>query len=261
MKHRISVLIVDDEALARDGVRLRFKGDADFEIIGEAAGGREAVALIRKLRPDVVFLDIQMPELDGFGVLATLKDHEVPIVVFVTAFDEYAVAAFESQAVDYVLKPINPRRFAKTLERIKLITMEKSLARMSRDFVANLREAVSESSEPRKLRRRFAIKEHDRIFFIDADQVDWIEAENYYAALHVGKKKHLIRESLSELEEQLDPNLFVRVHRSAIVNIRRVREVKRPMRGGYLLVLDDGSKLKLGRSYHQTIQRILDQRR
>lgn len=253
----ITTLIVDDEPLAREGVRLALKPDPLFTIVGECGNGKEAVAAIRRLRPHLVFLDVQMPELDGFGVLRKLKPEELPLVVFVTAFDDFAVAAFEARALDYVLKPLNPDRFAKTLARVKSVIVDQQLGETTKRLLALL----SDSSVPaHEFLSRFTVKIGDRIQFVEAAAVDWIEADDYYAKLHAGKQTYLIRESLSRLEDQLDPAQFARIHRSTIVNLARVKELKAHFHGEYIVLLQDGSKHKLSRSYRSALARILPER-
>lgn len=259
----IRTLIIDDEPLARDGIRLLLTVDQQFDIIGECANGKEAVAAIKKYHPDLVFLDVQMPELDGFGVLKSLSENKLPLVVFVTAFDKFAIDAFEAHALDYILKPVDPVRFAATIARIKKRLNEQEVAQISQRLVellnTDLSSAVALSTRISYL-NRFTLKTGDRLHFVDVAEVDWIEAEDYYAKLHVGKHTHLIRETLSHMEKQLDPAKFVRIHRSTIVNIERVKELKAHFRGEYFVILADGTKLKSSRTYHDAVVRILSGR-
>lgn len=259
----IRTLIIDDEPLARDGIRLLLTADKQFEIIGECANGREAVSAIKKLHPDLVFLDVQMPELDGFGVLKAIREEKLPLVVFVTAFDKFAIDAFEAHALDYILKPVNPIRFAATIARIKKRLNEQEVAQISQRLVELLNtdlSSVAAMSTRSSYLNRFTLKTGDRLHFVDAAEVDWIEAEDYYAKLHVGKLSHLIRETLSHLEKQLDPVKFVRIHRSTIVNIEKVKELKAHFRGEYFVILANGTKLKSSRTYHDAVVRILSGR-
>lgn len=259
----IRTLIIDDEQLARDGVRLLLSGDAQFEIIGDCGDGREAIVAIRKFHPDLVFLDVQMPETDGFGVLKAIPVDQLPMVVFVTAFDKFAIDAFEAHALDYVLKPVNPDRFAGTLEHVKKRFAERAVAQISQRLVELLNSDLSLlKALPGRDNYliRFTLKTGDRIHFVDTANVDWIEAEDYYAKLHVGKQSHLIRETLTNLEKQLDPATFIRIHRSTIVNGLRIKELKQHFRGEYLVVLNDGTKLKLSRTYREAVSRILSGR-
>ena len=259
----IRTIIVDDEPLARDGIRLLISPDSQFEIIGECSNGKEAIAAIKKLRPDLVFLDVQMPEVDGFGVLKSIREEDLPLVVFVTAFDKFAIDAFEAHALDYVLKPVNPVRFATTITRIKKRLSEKEVAQISHRLVELLNtdlSSVAALSMRSSFLNRISLKTGDKLHFVDVVEIDWIEAEDYYAKLHVGKQTHLIRETLAHLEKQLDPTKFVRIHRSTIVNIARVKELKAHFRGEYFVILENGTKLKSSRTYHEAVARILSGR-
>jgi two-component system, LytTR family, response regulator len=236
----LKVLIVDDEPLARESVRALLALDAQVEVVGECTG-IEAVTLIARLRPDIMFLDIQMPELDGFALLSQVGADAVPAVVFVTAFDRYALRAFEVHALDYLLKPFTDERFAAALGRAK------AQVRNRRDGALDAR--ISELLRARQTpRNRFLIPARDKSIVIEADQIDWISAEDYYVSLHCGGISHLLRESMDEMERQLDPEQFVRVHRGTIVNLARVREVHPMFRGGCELKLVDGTVLKLSRN-------------
>lgn len=259
----IRTLIVDDEPLAREGIRLMISTDGQFEIIGECSNGKEAIAAMKKLRPDLVFLDVQMPEVDGFAVLKAVHEKDLPLVVFVTAFDEFAIDAFEAHALDYLLKPVNPARFAATITRIKKRLNEREVAQISHRLVELLNTdigSVSTLSSRSSYLNRITLKTGDKLHFVDVAEIDWIEADDYYAKLHVGKQTHLIRESLSQLEKQLDPARFVRIHRSTIVNIARVKELKTHFRGEYFVILLNGAKLKSSRTYHEAVNRILSGR-
>ena len=256
----IRTLIIDDEPLAREGIRMLLAADANFEIIGECRNGKEAIAAINKLHPDLIFLDVQMPEVDGLGVLRALAPEQIPMVVFVTAFDKFAIDAFDAHALDYVLKPVNPVRFIKTLDRIKTRHGEREFTQVSKRLVdllqTDLRLAAPEQTASQYL-TRFSLKTGDRFHFVDAVDVEWLEAEDYYVKLHVGKQSHLIRETLSNIEKQLDPRKFVRIHRSTIVNTAAIKELKQHFRGEYFVFLKDGTKLKLSRSHHEAVARIL----
>ncbi len=252
----ITTLLVDDEPLARDGLRLALRQHGEFQIVGECHNGREAVSAIRRLHPRLVFLDVQMPDLDGFGVLRKLKPDEMPLVVFVTAFDKFAVDAFEASALDYVLKPINPDRFGQTLERVKRRCRDQDLSATTQRLLSLLDQETAKP-QPARAVQKFAIKTGERIQFVAATDVDWIEADDYYVKLHVGRQAHLLRESLTHLEKQLDPAQFARIHRSIIVNLARIKELKQRFRGEYLVVLQDGTRLKLSRSYRKALERIL----
>jgi two-component system LytT family response regulator len=201
--------------------------------------------------------------LDGFGVLRELPQEEMPVVVFVTAYDQYAIKAFDTHALDYLLKPIDPERFASTLGRIKNYIENRDLAGISKRLVSMLGSAptgaMSLDSQESYL-KRFAIKTADKIYFVHIDEIDWIEAADYYVILHTGKKTHLIRETLTALESKLDPRVFMRIHRSTIVNISRIKELKQHYQGEYVVVLNDATNLRLSRSYRDSLTLLLDGR-
>lgn len=231
---KIRTLIVDDETLARSNVAVLLRLDPEIEIVGACSSGAEAIAEIRSVKPDLVFLDIQMPECDGFDVLELLGSDLPRAIVFVTAYDQYALRAFEAGALDYLLKPFDNARFDVALDRAK-----QKLAR-GRDI-------------PRKL-ERLAIKSAGSVAFVKISEIDWIEAADYYACLHVGPKTHLLRRSMTELEQELDSSVFCRVHRSTIVNLDCVRGLKLSEDGEYEVLLENGIKLQLSRRYRKQLQ-------
>lgn len=231
---KIRTLIVDDEPLARSNLAVLLKRDPEIEIIGECGSGTEAATEIRKEQPDLLFLDVQMPECDGFDVLELLGKGLPSAIVFVTAYDEYALRAFEAGALDYLLKPFDNARFELALGRAK-------------------RRIGLGGDRPRKL-ERVAIKSAGEIGFVKVSDIDWIEAADYYACLHVGSKNHLLRRSLAELEEDLDPTEFCRVHRSGIVNLKRVQALKLNEDGEYEIVLDNGARVRLSRRYRKQLE-------
>jgi len=242
----LRALIVDDEPLARRLLRVLLERDPEIAVCGECAGV-EAVAEIARTRPDILFLDVQMPEVDGFEVLARIGTGDAPVVVFVTAHDQYAVRAFEVHALDYLLKPIDDARFADALARAR----SQALARRGGEGDPRLRALLDDHA------RRFLVRGHDRTVVVDVEEIDWIEAADYYATLHVGGgKTHLLRETLSTLERRLDPRRFFRVHRSAIVNLDRVREIHPLFRGDSELVLSDGARVRLSRTRRREFQRV-----
>jgi len=222
-------LIVDDEPLARESIRVLLEGDRDVEIVGECSGV-DAAALVAKTRPHIMFLDVQMPEIDGFDLLGRIGEQTVPAVVFVTAYDAFAIRAFEVQALDYLLKPFDNARFARTLARAKE------------------RAAAPPPKNAGGFRQRFLVRVRERIVVVNAADVDWIVAADYYVSIHCDGHAYLLREPLAELEKSLDPAAFFRVHRSAIVNLGRIREIHPMFRGDSMLVLSDGSQVKLSRS-------------
>jgi two-component system LytT family response regulator len=259
-KTKIRTLIVDDEPLARRNLRLLLQNDPEIEILGEASSGRQALALIRKHSPDLVFLDIQMPELDGFGVLESIEAEHLPAIVFVTAFDQYALKAFDFHALDYLLKPFDDARFEKALRRAKLQVEQREFKNLSERLVALLagREAkLIEPSRQAPYLSRLLIKSAGRVFFLKTDEIDYVKAEDYYVKLQVGRKGHLLRETMNEMESKLDPAKFLRIHRSTIVNIERIRELQPHFNGEYIVVLHDGSEHKLSRTRREQLQTLL----
>jgi two-component system, LytTR family, response regulator len=263
----IRVLIVDDEELARRGVRARLAAAAGFEVVGEAAAGREAVRAITELRPDLVFLDVQMPGLDGFGVVAAVGAEQMPVTVFVTAHDQYALRAFDAHALDYLLKPLDDERFTRVLERARRRIEERRGDELGRKLAAVLAEAgvagsptasphgaSSRSDATDGTLARFLIKGGGRVLVLPVEEVDWIEAAGDYVRLHAGSRTHLLRDRISVLAEQLDPLVFARIHRSTIVNVARIRELKPYGNGDYTVVLKDGTSLKLSRGYRARVE-------
>jgi two-component system LytT family response regulator len=251
---RIRTLIVDDEPLAREGVRLLLEGDPEIEVVGEPGNGRDALAAIKRVKPDLVFLDVQMPEMNGFEVLAALPAEQLPAVIFVTAFDRYALRAFEVHALDYLLKPFDDERFADALARAKRQLKLSHVSSLSERLLSLLENVRPEPD--REMLSRIAIKDAGRVVFLDVSEVDWIEAADYYVQLHVGQKSYLHRESMQRLEEKLDPDRFLRIHRSAIVNRRCVRELRHKGRE-LLCVLASGVALKVARSQRSKLQKLL----
>jgi two-component system, LytTR family, response regulator len=259
-ERKIRTLVVDDEPLARRNIRLLLKDDADVEIVGEAGSGEAALELIRKHSPDLIFLDIQMPEMDGFDVLERIEAASMPVVVFVTAFDRYALKAFEFHALDYLLKPFDDARFEKALRQAKQQVERRDIQDLSKRLIALLEnhDGVQGARTPQtKYLTRLLIKSAGRVFFLKTDEIDYITAEDYYVKLHVGRKGHLLRETMNEMELRLDPEKFVRVHRSSIVNLERVRELQQFFNGDYIVVLNDGTQLKLSRTRREHLERLL----
>lgn len=261
----LRILIVDDEPAARELLREMLEDETTtgaVEIIGECADGRAAVRAIQTLKPDIVFLDVQMPETDGFGVLSALPAEQIPVVIFVTAYDQYALRAFEFHALDYLLKPFDHERFNQSFSRVKTMLSRARAADLTDRIIALLTErnpmpvAPSESAPPQFL-ERLVIRAEGRVFFLRAEEIEWIEAEGNYVALHTKAKTYLFREAISQLETRLNPRVFQRIHRSTIVNIDRIKELQPLFRGEYSVVMRDGTELKLSRSYHDKLQKHL----
>jgi two-component system, LytTR family, response regulator len=247
---KIRVLIVDDEPIARRGIGQQLKGEPEIEIVGECADGMEAVAAIKTKSPDLVFLDVQMPEMDGFEVIEAVGVERMPRVIFVTAYDQYTLRAFEVHALDYLLKPFDRDRFVKALNHAK-----SSLQRG--EFNRQLIRLLDDRLAARKPLERLVIKSGGRIYFLNVEEVDWIEAADNYVELHVGRESHLLRETISGLAARLDPARFLRIRHSTIVNIERVKELRPLFRGEYLIVLRDGTELTSSRRYRKNLDAIL----
>lgn len=282
---RVRVLIVDDEALARQRVRRLLQNEADVEVVGEAESGHEAVTMIRDLQPDLVCLDVQMPGLDGFGVLTEIEGGHVPMVLFVTAYDEHAQRAFDVHAVDYVLKPVDADRFRAAFDKARKQRANAVAAERLGELLETVRRLADGSGEARgdsaslfgaaaaaangaagaaagangnasgRYASRILVKQDGRMFFVKTTEIDWIEADRNYVRLHVGKTAHTIRERISHLEETLDPRLFARIHRSTIVNLNRVREMQQWFSGDYVVILEDGTRLRLSRHYRDRVEK------
>jgi two-component system LytT family response regulator len=231
---KITTVIVDDEPLARSNLSVLLRRDPNIEIVSECSSAMEAVAIIRTAKPDLVFLDVQMPEHDGFDVLELLGKDLPPAIVFVTAYDQYALRAFEAGALDYLLKPFDNARFNRALDRAK-------------------QKILTGKDLPRKL-DRLAVKSPGQISFLRIAEIEWIEAADYYACLHVGKRTHMLRRSIAELEQDLDPVIFCRIHRSTIVNLNHVRGLDLNEDGSHELLLNDGTRLRLSRSYRKQLE-------
>ncbi|HEY0763659.1 MAG TPA: LytTR family transcriptional regulator DNA-binding domain-containing protein [Pyrinomonadaceae bacterium] len=247
---RIRALVVDDEPLAREMIREMLGADPDVEIVGECSNGREAVDAIKSLRPDLVFLDIQMPELGGFEVLASFEPESTPYVIFVTAYDQYAVRAFEVHAFDYLLKPFDNERFDTAWQRVKAQIKVDQSGERDQHILALLEEL---KSGPRHL-ERLVIKNGGRVFFLNVQDVYCIESEGNYVRVYDNQKGYLLRETISNLEEQLDPKQFRRIHRSAIVKIDRIKEMQPWFHGEYRIIMENGKELTLSRNYRANFQ-------
>jgi two-component system, LytTR family, response regulator len=267
---KISTLIVDDEVLSRRGVEIRLRNETDFEILAQCANGREALAAVQQYKPDVMFLDIQMPGMSGFDVLARLPQESLPVVVFVTAYDQYAVQAFEAHAIDYLLKPIDDARFAAALTRVREHVRAKNAA-SQRDRLMQIiaeitgcgelaldellthgRKAI-EGQRPEVL----PIRQGRETVRVPVGSIQWVDAAGDYMCIHAGGSTHILRGTMKELEELLDPKLFQRVHRSTIVNLRLVKSLRAHMNGEYFLTLEGGHELKLSRTYRDKVEYFL----
>jgi two-component system LytT family response regulator len=247
-----TALIVDDEPLGREGLRLLLAEDPEFTAIHEAKDGRAAVEHIRSLRPDLVFLDVQMPELDGFGVVREVGAGRMPDVVFVTAHDRYAIQAFEINAIDYLLKPVTAARFHKAVERAKIRLHAPPADEASRRILALLETMAA----PPRYVKRLAVRAAGKTMFVDVDDIDWFEATENYVELHTARANPLLHVAMHTLEKSLDPEQFVRIHRSLIVNVRRIKELQPSSHGEYVVTLANGVRLQSGRMYNARLKAL-----
>ena len=249
-KSEIKVLIDDDELLGRERICSLLSKHADIKIVGECVNGREAVEAIQNLNPDLVFLDVQMPKIDGFEVVEIIGTENMPAVILVTAYDEYAIRAFEINAVDYLLKPFDKERFEKAVDRAK---REIKRQESPTEIRENLRELLKEVKNEPQFLKRIPVKSASGTTFVPTEEIDWIAASGHYLELHIGNKTHLIREKLSVIETQLDPQIFARIHRSTIVNIDRIKSLHPIFNGDQLVILKDGRELNLRRNYYDEL--------
>jgi two-component system LytT family response regulator len=248
---KISTIIVDDEPLARERLKRFLRDEPDVQVVGECGNGADALKQIRAIKPELVFLDIQMPEKDGFEVVEALDGGHVPAIIFVTAYDQYALQAFEVHALDYLLKPFNRERFRRAvaharaqIEKIRLGNLDERLSSLLADLQTG-----------RRYLERLVVKSVGRVFFLRTAEIDWIEAAGNYLKLHVGRDAHMIRETMNSIESKLDPAVFLRIHRSTIVNIDRIKELHPMFSGDYSVILRNGTELALSRNYRD---RFLD---
>lgn len=246
----ITALLVDDEALARKRMRSLLRDYDDFTVAAEAGEGAEALRAIEEVRPDVVFLDVQMPELNGFDVVRRLDPDHRPLIVFVTAFEQYALDAFRASAVQYLLKPVEREALKNAIDRVRRLVETKAADPAMPELMAQLQ-------RPRNWLQRIAVKARGRTLLFRIDQIDWFESAGNYVRLHVGREGHLLRETMSGLEEKLDPQQFVRIHRTAIVNLERIRELQPTSHGEYTVMLADDTRLTLSRVYRERIEPLL----
>jgi two-component system LytT family response regulator len=261
---KLRALIVDDELIAREGLRIYLEAEQDMEITGECANGLEAVSAIQEQRPDLVFLDVQMPGLDGFGVIETIGVERMPTVIFVTAYDKYALRAFDAHALDYLLKPFDNERFSRALQRARAQIRREIGAEANHQLlalIADLKAVQSGQSErlnpnPKHL-ERIVIKTAGRIFFMSVDEIDWVEAADNYVKLHAGHESHFLRETVSGLATKLDPQKFLRIRRSTLVNIDHIKELHPLFNGEYLIILRNGKELTSSRRYRINLKTLL----
>ena len=249
----IRALIADDEALARKFIRRMLKDNHDVEIVGECSNGKDAIAMIRKQNPDVVFLDVQMPEMDGFAVLESIGVDQLPEIIFTTAYEQYAIRAFELHALDYLLKPFDQARFKDAIQHAK----ERLRSQRQKDGRLQMSALLESIKNKPQYLERLVIKTGGRITFLSTDEINWIEADDKYVHLHTGKVSPMVRQTLNAMEAQLDPRKFSRIHRSAIVNVERIKELQPLFSGEHSILLEDGTKLTLSRSYKDKLFELL----
>ena len=251
----LRALIVDDEPLARTALLRLLKRDREISVIGDCADGDSAVQAIRQMQPDLVFLDVQMPEMDGFQVVESIGIERMPVTILVTAFDHYAIRAFDANAVDYLLKPFAPDRLSRALARAR----DRCHGREDRETAQRLFSLLG-SRYSADYAQRLSVASGGRIQFVSVADIDWIEAEGNYARLHVGRRVYDMRETLQALMEKLDPREFIRIHRSTIVNMGRIREVKPWFQGSHIVLLQSGDELRMSRYQRDAVERLLGKR-
>lgn len=251
---KINTLIVDDEPLARDRVKRFLRDEHDINIIGECGNGREAVSAIKEKKPDLVFLDIQMPEKNGFEVVKSLESKIMPSVIFVTAYDQYALQAFDVHALDYLLKPFNRERLHKAVLHARDQIETKRMGNLD-ERLASL---IADLRGEKKYLERLVVKSVGRVFFLKVDEIDWIEAAGNYVKLHAGREAHMIRETMNGIEAKLDPDKFLRIHRSTVVHIDRIKELHPMFSGDYAVILRNGTELALSRNYRERLLELFE---
>ena len=251
---KIRVLIVDDEPLARRRIKSLLAHESNIDVIGECSDGFKAVSSISELTPDLVFLDVQMPAMDGFDVIKTIGPERMPTVIFVTAYDQYALKAFEVNALDYLLKPFDRRRFQKTLERAKTMIRGLQNGNVNNQLLSLLGDLRREQEAP----DRFIIRSEGRVIFLRVEEIDWMRTVGNYVRLQVGRDSHLMRETMNGMEAKLSPDKFMRIHRSTIVNLDRVKEVQPWAKGEYVVIMRDGTRLIMSRRYRERLNERLN---
>jgi two-component system LytT family response regulator len=251
---QIKTLIVDDEPLARDRIKRFLRDEDGIRVIGECGNGTEAVDVITRETPDLVFLDIQMPEKNGFEVIKSLNAKQLPTIIFVTAYDQYALQAFDVHALDYLLKPFNRERIKRAVSHAREHIEHKRLGNLDE----RLNSLIADLRGERKYLDRLVVKSVGRVFFLKTDEIDWIEAAGNYVKLHVGREAHMIRETMNGIEAKLDPDKFLRIHRSTVVNIDRIKELHPMFSGDYAVILRNGTELALSRNYRERFTELFE---
>jgi len=252
----LRALVVDDEPLARKALLRLLKNESDINVIGQCSDGEAAVETIRRTNPDLVFLDVQMPEMDGFRVVETIGADHMPVTIFVTAYDKYALEAFDANAVDYLLKPFAPDRLARALRRAR----DRCTGRQDKDAAQRLFSLLDRTRSQTDYAQRLAVSVRGRILFVSGAEIDWISAEGNYATLHVSRKTYDVRETMQALMDKLDPRDFVRIHRSTIVNVHPIHEIRPWFQGSHIVLLQSGEELRMSRYQQEAVERLLGNR-
>lgn len=253
MMNKIKTLIVDDEVLAREKLAIFLQDQEDFEIVDQCTNGMDALQSIRASYPDLLFLDIQMPEMDGMELLRNIDVQKIPCIILVTAYNDYALKAFEYHALDYLLKPFDRERFLMTIKRIK----EQMLLHNQKNHNAQLLTYLKESLPNKKYLEKVVVKDGGKIFFVKTKDIEWVESAGNYLKLHVGKNVHMVRESMNAFEQELNPEEFIRIHRSSLVNIEAIHNLESWGNTAFMITLNSGHKVQSGRSYHASIRQKL----
>jgi len=254
----VRTVIADDERLARQKLLILLDSEPQVKVVAECQDGRQTVSAIHSLRPDMLLLDIQMPDLDGFQVLSEISEEEMPVVIFTSAYDQYAIRAFEANALDYLLKPFDQERLHHALERARSQSCKARDREITNRILNLLSQVRSVASFTPEVDRRLVIKANGRVVFLDLDSIEWVEAAANYVRLNVGKESYLFRETISRISERLDANHFVRIHRSTIVNVRKIKELIPVNSGEYVVVLKSGRELSCSRGYRAALQGIVE---
>jgi len=250
----IKVLIIDDEPLARERIKNLLENEVDIEVIDESGNGFEALSKIQEKKPELVFLDVRIPEMNGFEIIEQIDEENIPHIIFVSAHEKYALRAFEMHALDYLLKPFDENRFQQALCRAR----ERIQIRKTGEITCRLKELIHNVKSEHKYLDRLVIKTEGRIFFIKTDEINWIEAAGNYITLYLDNEKYLMRETMNCMEARLDPGKFIRVHRSKIVNIERIKEIQSWFNGEHLIILDNGTELNLSRKYKEKMKEVFN---
>jgi two-component system LytT family response regulator len=258
LQKTIRVVLADDERLAREKLRLLLASESGIEIVAECGDGAQTVSAIRRHQADLAILDVQMPGMDGFEVLSQLSADEMPVVIFATAYDQYALRAFEANALDYLLKPFDQERLHNAMEKARMHLSGSQNREITRRILDLLSQIVPGMPVPTPGEGRLVIREKGRIVFLNLDQIDWIDASANYVRLNVGKESHLVRETIGKIAERLDPNHFVRIHRSTIVDVRKIKELIPVNSGEYIVVLRNGKELSCSRGHRAALQSLID---